>query len=182
LKYVSTFKDRHGVARLRFRRGPVSIYLTGPIGSEAFVAEYAACMTNAEAAKRAFKAEPLSAPDRPLVTQAREYLRQHSLNSSGEYVYFVWSERRRVKIGFTGNALARFGSITTNCPERLRLLALVPGSKADERSLHERFASSRIIGEWFRSSVVLKAAIRQIKMATLATPNFGLDKSEEKAA
>lgn len=44
-EYVTSFKDRHGKERLRFRRkGYPSHYFTAPFGTEAFRTEYRACM------------------------------------------------------------------------------------------------------------------------------------------
>ena len=59
--------------------------------------------------------------------------------------------RGLVKIGYTaGSGEARRNAIAhaSGLPE-LALIAEVDGTLADERALHERFAASRIHGEWF---------------------------------
>ncbi|PTM54862.1 tyrosine-type recombinase/integrase [Phreatobacter oligotrophus] len=43
--YLSSFKDRHGTFRWRFRRGGRSVYLAGQPGEPAFEAEYEALIT-----------------------------------------------------------------------------------------------------------------------------------------
>lgn len=45
--YLSTFTDRHGASRWRFRRGRVSAYLPGEPGEAAFEAAYAALLDGA---------------------------------------------------------------------------------------------------------------------------------------
>lgn len=57
----------------------------------------------------------------------------------------------KVKIGWTsGLARYRLDSLQTGCPENLDLLVSRPGSRADERALHRKFAAHHIRGEWFR--------------------------------
>lgn len=78
----------------------------------------------------------------------------------GTYVYFVEAiGSGRVKIGFTKSPEDRLGSIQTGCPFPLKLLAVVAGSEFDESELHERFASYRSQGEWFRLEGELQAHI-----------------------
>jgi hypothetical protein len=67
-----------------------------------------------------------------------------------------------IKIGVAGNVGARLKTLQTASPFPLRLLAVVPGDVEDERSLHRRFASDRLSGEWFRPSDALAAHIRGI--------------------
>ena len=55
-------------------------------------------------------------------------------------VYFLeGAESRRVKIGFTrGEAEERRGALQTGVPERLRVVATLPGSLLLEQRLHAR--------------------------------------------
>lgn len=61
--------------------------------------------------------------------------------------------RQRYKIGFTtGPVERRRRAIETAADLTLSIVAEVPGTMADERALHERFAEQRIAGEWFAAS------------------------------
>lgn len=68
-EYVTSFKDRHGKVRLRFRRkGFVSHYFSAALGTEAFRTEYKNCMDPEKAAvaseeARLARAEPGSIDD-----------------------------------------------------------------------------------------------------------------------
>jgi hypothetical protein len=65
------------------------------------------------------------------------------------WIYFI-SDGDRVKIGYTArNPHRRLKQLQTGSSRRLYLLAAMPGTMADERALHERFASLRVSGEWF---------------------------------
>lgn len=55
-----------------------------------------------------------------------------------------------VKIGFTTDPVKRFRHIQTSCPHQLRAVVIRPGTKADERAIHDRFRDRRVYGEWFR--------------------------------
>jgi transposase len=66
-------------------------------------------------------------------------------------VYFLQNGRRKqVKIGFGVSLKDRVGTLRTSSPEELRVLAAIPGDRADEAELHKRFAKHHIRREWFR--------------------------------
>lgn len=75
------------------------------------------------------------------------------------WVYFVVCvDLGRCKIGFTsGKVEKRIKSLQTGSPSQLVLLVAHPGSTESERALHERFASSRVVGEWFDITPELRA-------------------------
>lgn len=81
-------------------------------------------------------------------------------------VYFIEAtESRRIKIGFTAGApVDRMKQLQTGQPERLRIVATVPGDKSDERELHRMFAASNITGEWFERNDMLVGLIRGIRL------------------
>lgn len=55
-----------------------------------------------------------------------------------------------MKIGWTGGSpQRRLRELQTGCPWPIDLLGEMPGSTADERALHERFAHLCTMGEWF---------------------------------
>lgn len=68
-----------------------------------------------------------------------------------------------IKIGWTDRPISiRLSGIQHgNCRE-LGIIACIDGaSKQDEAAWHERFASLRIRGEWFRPDLMLLAAIKK---------------------
>jgi hypothetical protein len=73
-------------------------------------------------------------------------------------IYFIGcTETFRVKIGFTtGNVFERLAKLQTGSPTHLAYLGSLPGTLADERNLHSRFARDRVRGEWFRVSPQLR--------------------------
>jgi hypothetical protein len=67
-------------------------------------------------------------------------------------IYFAQAEDSgHIKIGFTsGSAEGRIQDLQVGSSSRLILLAVVSGSKADEKVLHQQLSRDRIRGEWFR--------------------------------
>ncbi len=68
-------------------------------------------------------------------------------------IYFIQAEGvGHIKIGFTadGDAEGRMANLQTGSPVPLRLLGTMPGTMEDEKDLQRRFASSKVIGEWFK--------------------------------
>jgi hypothetical protein len=59
----------------------------------------------------------------------------------------------RLKIGYTtSKPEARLKALQTGSPTVLKLMAVHPGTLAEERKLHEQFSESRLHGEWFEPS------------------------------
>ena len=75
------------------------------------------------------------------------------------WVYFiVCNETARCKIGFTkGDPQKRLRSLQTGSPGELVMLVKQPGTPTTEAKLHERFAPSRVRGEWFDLTDELQA-------------------------
>ncbi len=74
-------------------------------------------------------------------------------------IYFVQEKglfRSRVKIGFTDNIKGRLSGLRGGSPSALKLLLLLSGTAQDEAGYHERFASYRLHGEWFRYGLKLR--------------------------
>ena len=57
----------------------------------------------------------------------------------------------KIKIGFTDRAdiSERLAELQTGNPRKLICRKLVPGTREEERLLHELFAEDRLCGEWF---------------------------------
>lgn len=66
-------------------------------------------------------------------------------------IYFIEMESEGwIKVGFTaGSAERRMAQLQTGQPRKLRLLGTIPGTLADEKSLHKEFDVYRGNGEWF---------------------------------
>jgi hypothetical protein len=75
----------------------------------------------------------------------------HARNRS--YVYVIWSECGRAKIGTTDNPSARVSTLARQSPYPLDFIALMMCKRGlgwfFEERLHELFKSRRVHGEWF---------------------------------
>lgn len=76
-------------------------------------------------------------------------------------VYFIRNGRGGVKIGFTAStAKSRLSQLQTGQSDRLALVAVMDGADSFlERNLHDKFASSRVGGEWFTETTELTKII-----------------------
>jgi hypothetical protein len=71
----------------------------------------------------------------------------------GGGIYFLQEPvANRIKIGRAISFKSRLNSIQSSNVEILKVVATMPGGLAEERSLHARFQSTRIRGEWFGPS------------------------------
>lgn len=68
-----------------------------------------------------------------------------------------------VKIGCSKHPGKRLADIATWSPIPLEILAMVPGTCADEQFLHGVFFSDHLHREWFRPSATLSAVIEKAK-------------------
>lgn len=65
-------------------------------------------------------------------------------------VYFITArEIGRVKIGHAVNSSRRLWELQTASSCKLRLEAVIPGGRREERELHAKFSSLKVRGEWF---------------------------------
>jgi hypothetical protein len=77
-------------------------------------------------------------------------------------IYFVLNRRARAfKIGLAEDPTRRLAELQTGSPDRLELLAWIPGDGATERQWHREWAGHRLEGEWFTATVPLARAIRR---------------------
>jgi hypothetical protein len=72
------------------------------------------------------------------------------------WVYFFQAatDEGAVKIGWSSDPRRRHGGMASSVPFNLELVALIPGTKALEKRLHQRFDHFRIRGEWFGREVL----------------------------
>lgn len=78
-------------------------------------------------------------------------------------VYFIREHGTdRMKIGFSTQPHDRILALQTSSGARLELFAVIEGTMADEKALHERFARFRVRGEWFRIRGQFKEYLRAL--------------------
>lgn len=81
-------------------------------------------------------------------------------------IYFIRSRAlRAVKIGYSSKPRHRLSQLKVASPVALELVAIMPGDRAVERQLHDRFADSRKAGEWFAESRELAKLIKEFRWA-----------------
>lgn len=73
--------------------------------------------------------------------------------SDGVGVVYAIAANGLVKFGYTKNTKRRIATLQTGSPVPLYVVAIRPGTRADERAAHARFAPHRVHGEWFRVSI-----------------------------
>jgi hypothetical protein len=76
-------------------------------------------------------------------------------------IYFIVA-KNYVKIGCSEDPEIRLKELQTSNPNKLKLIATMPGSFQTESELHCVFARFRARGEWFRYDGHLKASILAI--------------------
>jgi hypothetical protein len=96
-------------------------------------------------------------------TQATDCTRSRP-DALGQIYFIETADEAYVKIGYSKRVVARLSDLGTLRPGNfaLRLIGSFPGSHATEKWLHEKFASDRDGGEWFRSSPALRDFISVI--------------------
>jgi hypothetical protein len=92
-------------------------------------------------------------------------------------IYLVQSETSGlVKIGYAANVKKRLRLLQTGSADRLRLLRLLEGGRAEEAGLHRRFAQHRKRGEWF--SLPDDVAAGPLDLPDLPLPDDGAPKNK----
>lgn len=82
------------------------------------------------------------------------------------FVYFLWVNDR-IKIGFTRDPVRRFPQLSTGLGHQPGFVAVVPGTRADEKALHAALAGSRDRGEWFKPTLSVVRTIQRHLHAAL---------------
>jgi hypothetical protein len=134
MKYVNSFRDRHGALRFYFRRFGRRAPLPCP-DDPAFATAY----------ERLLQA---TQPDE--VRRLRPYVRQR--REAG--IIYVVGIREIVKIGFTRDFKKRLRHLQCGCPAALDVFLVRPGTVVEERALHRRFSlyRTRSRSEWYRTT------------------------------
>jgi len=95
-------------------------------------------------------------------------------------IYFIQGARGGpIKIGSAGNPWQRAAALQTGNPNKLSVIAVIPGGRAEEAALHSKFASLREHGEWFSPSSDLVSFIDGVKAAQREAPPQPTDEDED---
>ena len=90
------------------------------------------------------------------------------------HVYFARRDDGLVKIGFTTrDPQDRVSQIDAGLPETVSLIGAFPGTEADEKTLHGRFAADRVGGEWFSWSEGMAAEVARVAPGQSVPPMAG---------
>jgi DNA-binding XRE family transcriptional regulator len=81
-------------------------------------------------------------------------------------IYFVECADR-VKIGFSNSPQKRFRVLATGMPFPARLVGVTYGDEAEEKRLHQEFASERVVGEWFADNPRLRDLIDKVAIRSV---------------
>lgn len=73
------------------------------------------------------------------------------------FIYFIWARgySSGVKIGYAADVMRRARALQCQTGIPLVIIGQIPGTKADELAIHERFKACRLHGEWFHTSIEL---------------------------
>lgn len=90
------------------------------------------------------------------------------LHYNTAWTYLVGSrEQEVVKIGVTTRLKTRMSSLRNSSPIPIKLFAVAFGSPEIEMVLHDRFAESRLHGEWFKLTDEIDDCIEALKQKDL---------------
>jgi hypothetical protein len=99
--------------------------------------------------------------DRPKRVQRSRPRRERPPTRRDEGVYLVRA-LHWIKIGVAKNVQKRLRDLQIACPMKLQLLAVVPGCREVEKSLHQRFETLHEHGEWFRAEEPLLSFVTEM--------------------
>lgn len=87
-------------------------------------------------------------------------------NSPGSIYVIEAAGSDCVKIGFSRDTASfRLSQLQTGCPFELVVLGSMPGTQADEKSIHHQFRKYRIRGEWFRVEGPISEFIENVRLS-----------------
>lgn len=141
---VSSFRDRHGKERYRFRRNGVSRYINAEPGSDEFFDAVDACVKEVESLPWANRTPRQKAARNAALLARRR-------RADGE-IYFISDGKGHIKIGFAVEAKKRLSTLQCGHPDSLSIVATMPGNRHVEKGLHTRFRKEHVRGEWFKNS------------------------------
>lgn len=147
--FVSSFSDRHGKTRHRFRRaGSQSYYFRSDFDTPEFSEEYELFLANSAPTKQETEIG--------VMRRLMRALSERHGREIASFVYAVGDPTGPVKIGFATAPVQRFIDLQIGNPRRLSVVALRAGDRVTEASLHSRLSHARVSGEWFEREAVLR--------------------------
>jgi hypothetical protein len=82
-------------------------------------------------------------------------------------IYFIQNvETGHIKIGYAASPEKRLNGLQTGSPHELKLLHSIPGTPADEATLHKKFQQHRLRGEWFEACGEILSYIEEARKPT----------------
>lgn len=144
-RYVTTFVDRHGTRRWRFRKSGMQGYFSREPGTKIFEREYREFMSGFTPKRKPTKA------------------------SARCSVYFM-SCRNAIKIGYARDPHKRVKEHQVSQPVPVGLMVTTPGGAELEREYHRMFAAHRIRGEWFADHQDILDEVRRLRLGETPLP------------
>jgi hypothetical protein len=94
-----------------------------------------------------------------LINRIRQYewSKKDLINHDGKGAVYIiqMGNDGPVKIGFSNRLSERLKSIQTDCPYKIKIIAVIENcSFQDEHDLHKKYRHLRIHGEWFEKNVL----------------------------
>lgn len=103
----------------------------------------------------------------------KEELVAQLVENKKRHVYFIQiGDNGPIKIGITKKIRHRLATIQVDNPCLIYLLAVFPGDRNEELSLHKKFSDFNIIGEWFEPCQELLDFIKQYPELNLQASDF----------
>ena len=80
------------------------------------------------------------------------------------YIYFISGPAlcAGIKIGFSKNPIERLAIVQAQAAVKLHILASVPGTMEDEKTIHHALHHYRMCGEWFKTGLVVNRLVTKI--------------------
>lgn len=148
--FVSSFNDRHGKTRYRFRRfGGRSYYFQSPVGSDEFSTEYDGCLS---AGGGIIAWERISESEKARVMAER--LRSLMGKPDAALIYAVGEIDGPIKVGTALSPAGRLHDLQIGNPRKLIIEAMRIGGRDTELQIHRKLSRHRIQGEWFARDAV----------------------------
>jgi hypothetical protein len=92
--------------------------------------------------------------------------------SAGESFVYLLEAGNSYKVGYSKNIDQRVRAFNTAAKTPCRIIAIAPGGRKLERTLHSRFFSFRISREWFSHSSVLLNRFQKLPGVLVFLPGF----------
>jgi hypothetical protein len=80
------------------------------------------------------------------------------------FIYFILNPAARaVKIGYAADVRKRLSTIGVSSPDKIKLVASIPGTRDDERRIHTALRGNCKSGEWFEWGLITHELMERAK-------------------